>query len=766
MGKQSQIARSLLVFFTVIMSLVSAGFTVLGAGFNPESGLDGSNPGIIDNEEIIEYVKLLISPDNTIRANAEQKLEDLGDASITAIEKVLRDLDPETKVLRGVAAKFLARIKSPRALPALLFSVNNDEDTFTRVNAIHSLAKIGIANSEVLSTLGEALFDLDEDVRTAAAEALGAFGEPAGEYGIDLLLLSHSSSARFAWACRVAAGKAAPGIMSFTDDTIEEIISRLPTLEWQDLAATALGRNANKTLPRVAEIAFDQNQLLGMRIPALKAIERSGVLDQVIVARLLDLIACENESPLIKMAARDVLVKRDPTRYPELADQIAAVIADNPLSQYVSDNRIPIQVENFAVTDRENVLIRAVIGFPAEYKIESEADYAVRDEDSRALYFRMKPLSYWEDNLSAVRAAEIEFYADLKAQDRGIYYVDFNQHERPAAPAVIDASGQVRVSIPEQGMDVISTPNLDLGERWLMQLVVAQDGSGNFPTVQAAVDAIPGFNDQRVIVYIKEGFYHEKLIIPADKDMITFIGENRDTTILNFNETPYVQYSTDAQYRIANASTAILSDDFTAENITFSNSAPVGTGQALAVDLRGDRMVFTNCKFVSHQDTVFANTQGRLYFYRCHIEGDVDFIYGPATAVFEECDIVNVRKTGGYVTAASTPPEKEFGLVFINSRIIGDVNPGSVWLGRPWRPYGHTAYINCYMSEVVQPTGWHNWGKPSNEETARYEEYNSYGPGANPDSRVKWSRQLTDAEGSHYTVENILKGDDGWNPKR
>ena len=156
--------------------------------------------------------------DNTIRANAEQKLEDLGDASITAIEKVLRDLDPETKVLRGVAAKFLARIKSPRALPALLFSVNNDEDTFTRVNAIHSLAKIGIANSEVLSTLGEALFDLDEDVRTAAAEALGAFGEPAGEYGIDLLLLSHSSSARFAWACRVAAGKAAPGIMSFTDD--------------------------------------------------------------------------------------------------------------------------------------------------------------------------------------------------------------------------------------------------------------------------------------------------------------------------------------------------------------------------------------------------------------------------------------------------------------------------------------------------------------------------------------------------------------------
>ncbi|HKM16640.1 MAG TPA: pectinesterase family protein, partial [Limnochordia bacterium] len=575
------------------------------------------------------------------------------------------------------------------------------------------------------------------------------------------------SNVRAAWACRLAAGKVMPGILSFGDEVMEEIISRLPTGEWQDLAVSALARNAAKTLPRILEIVFDPGQQLAYRVPALQVLERAGMLAQDVVEKLIALALDDEESLLVKIGAINVLAVQDSSKYGELKGEMEGIIDINPLKHYVCNGRIPIQVGNFAATDRQNVLVRAVIGFPAEYKIGGSGDFTVEDQFGHPVYFEMKPMSYWDSGSKHVRTAEITFYPNLAAQEQAVFFVNLNaKNAGVVKPGRVDTAGQVRIRIPEAGLEVISTPRLDRGERWMPQLVVAKDGSGNFMSVQDAIDAVPGFNENRVIIYVTEGFYHEKIIIPVDKNRITLIGANRDTTILNFNETPYVQYSSDAQYRISNASTAVLSNDFTAENITFQNSSPQGEGQALAVDLRGDRMVFTNCRFVSHQDTVYCNTQGRLYFYQCHIEGDVDYIYGPATAVFEDCDIVNVRKTGGYVTAASTPEDKEFGLVFINSRIIGDVNPGTVWLGRPWRQFAHVAYINCYMSEVVQRTGWHNWGKPDYEKTARYEEYNSYGPGANPTGRVPWSRQLTDEEASRYTAENILKGDDGWNPKR
>lgn len=743
-----------------------------GDGYtNLEEYLNGTDPFQIDNEEaeqaVAQLVQQLVATDYAVRTEAEQKLESLQEAVVPALEKVMRNLNSDTAVVRGIVARFLARIKSPTTVPVLLFAVTNDPDSFTRANALGSLAKIGISNPEVFSVIVEALSDSNEEVRIAAANALGGFGLAAADYAIDLLLMSYTSDARVAWACRTAAGKVLPGIMSFGNEVMEAIIERLPTLEWQDLAVSALARNATKTLPRVLEIAFDSDAELAYRVPALKVLERSETLAPDAIEKLVALVGDEQESLLIKIGAMNVLAGLDLSKYGEFVDEVEQAIADNPLRHYVYHNQIPIQVENFALHDRDHVLIRAVIGFPAEYNVRTSGDFALQDQSGEALYFEMKPLTYWNPDSKQVRTAEITFYPNLAAQERAVFFVTFGaKGKQVVKPGSIDATGQVKVRIPETGLEIISTPKLESGERWMPQLIVAQDGSGNFTSVQAAIDAVPGFNQERVIIYIKEGLYHEKMIIPVDKNMVTFIGENRDTTILDFNETPYVQYSTDDQYKVSNASTAILSSDFTAENITFQNSAPQGTGQALAVDLRGDRMVFANCRFVSHQDTVYCNTQGRLYFYQCHIQGDVDFIYGPATAVFEDCDIVNVRKTGGYVTAASTPEEKEFGLVFINSRIIGDVNPGSVWLGRPWRPYGHTAYINCYMSEVVQPTGWHNWGDLNNEKTARYEEYNSYGPGANPNGRVGWSKQLTDEDASRYTVENILKGDDGWKPKR
>lgn len=755
-------------------------------GFSPEGGLDhaadtdgdgytnleeylnGTNPFKIDNEELIsQLVPQLIASDNQVRINAERTLENLHEAAIPAFEQVLYNQDRDTGVLRGVVARFLSKFESPRAIPGLLFVLENDDDAFVRANAIMSLAKLGIPEPVVITALAKGLYDPEENVKVAAADALGSFGTVASDYGIDLLLLSSSSNARFAWACRMAASKVAPEIMSLHEDIIEQLINRLPTQQWQDLAITTLARNAAKALPPIKELAFDPKAKLALRVPAIKVLATIEAFDEETVDKLVTLVLEDKETMLIKIAAIKVLEHVDTSKYPSLAGQITQIVANNPLKHYVYNDQIAIQIENFATENRQNVLVRAVIGFPAEYNIRSDSDFALQDPNGNLLYFEIKPLAFWNSETKKIRTAEITFYPDLKPQERTIYQVNLidNQH-KIEKPGSIDSTGQVRVSIPEQAMEYISTSRLENEEGWMMQLVVAPDGSGNFTTVQAAIDGIPGFNRKRVIVYIKEGVYYEKLIIPSDKAMVTFIGEDKDSTILDFNETPYVQYSPDSMYQVSSASFTALSDNFTAENITFSNSAPVGTGQALAVNLEGDRMVFSNCNFVSHQDTIFANTEGRLYFNDCHIEGDVDFIYGPATAIFENCDIVNVRKTGGYVTAASTPEEKEFGLVFINSRIIGDVNPGTVWLGRPWRPYGHTAYINCYMSEVVQPTGWHNWGKISNEATARYEEYNSCGPGANPDGRVSWANQLTDEPASRYTVENILKGNDGWNPKR
>ena len=169
---------------------------------------------------------------------------------------------------------------------------------------------------------------------------------------------------------------------------------------------------------------------------------------------------------------------------------------------------------------------------------------------------------------------------------------------------------------------------------------------------------------------------------------------------------------------------------------------------------------------------------GRHYFTNCFIAGRVDFIYGSATAVFDRCEIQS--KNGGYITAASTPKEKEFGLVFLNCKLTGDPKPwnppvgqtqfeksdAKAYLGRPWRSTASVAFLNCEVGAHIRVEGWHNWGNPTNEITARYAEYNSTGAGANPAARVKWAKQLTDAEVKDYTVENILKGSDNWSPNR
>jgi pectinesterase len=194
--------------------------------------------------------------------------------------------------------------------------------------------------------------------------------------------------------------------------------------------------------------------------------------------------------------------------------------------------------------------------------------------------------------------------------------------------------------------------------------------------------------------------------------------------------------------------------------MTFRNTSG-DHGQAMALRLAGDRAVLRDCRLLGWQDTLLTHS-GRHYLKNCHIEGRVDFIYGGATSVFDGCDILS--KQGGYVTAASTPEDQPFGYVFLNCTLSGDETNTPTYLGRPWRPFASVAFLNCVMGSHIRPEGWHNWGKESNEKTARYAEYKCTGPGADRAKRVAWSRELTDDEAAKYTVKYVLAGKDGWDP--
>ena len=290
---------------------------------------------------------------------------------------------------------------------------------------------------------------------------------------------------------------------------------------------------------------------------------------------------------------------------------------------------------------------------------------------------------------------------------------------------------------------------------------VASDGSGDFKTVQEAINAVPDFRKQSTTIFIKSGVYKEKLVLPASKNKVTFIGEDKCKTILtNDDYASKLNLFGEEMGTTGSSGFFVFGNDFTARNITFENSAgPVG--QAVAVRVDGDRVVFDNCRFIGNQDTLYPHGENsRQYYKNCYIEGTVDFIFGWSTAVFDECEIF--CKDHGYVTAASTKEESEYGFVFINCRITGDAPENSFYLGRPWRPSAQTVLVNCFLDKHIKPEGWHNWGSKEKEKTAFYAEYQSQGPGAAPKQRVPWSHQLTKDEAQKYTPKNILSGDDSW----
>ncbi len=284
-------------------------------------------------------------------------------------------------------------------------------------------------------------------------------------------------------------------------------------------------------------------------------------------------------------------------------------------------------------------------------------------------------------------------------------------------------------------------------------ITVAQDGSGNFTTIQAAIDAARSFPDKRITISVKNGTYREKIVVPAVNTRLSIIGEDAEKTIITwddyFDKMNRGRNSTFYTYTLL-----VIADDFYAANLTIENSAgPVG--QALALYVKGDRCVFRNCRILGNQDTLYADgLNSRQYFEGCFIEGTTDFIFGPATALFSNCTIHS--KHDSYITAASTPEGKPFGFVFINCRLTAAPEAEKVFLGRPWRDYAKTVFIKCEMGDHIVPAGWSNWSGTQRDKSAYYAEYGNTGPGADISQRVPWSHQLTGEEAVKYTVKNIL----------
>lgn len=268
-------------------------------------------------------------------------------------------------------------------------------------------------------------------------------------------------------------------------------------------------------------------------------------------------------------------------------------------------------------------------------------------------------------------------------------------------------------------------------------IYVAQDGSGDYKTITEALEGIRAYMDYTVTVHIADGIYHEKIVIPSWLKNVQFIGQSPEGTVItNADHANINKMGTFRTYTVR-----VDGSDITFKNLTIENNAPK-LGQAVALHTEGDRLHFVNCRLLGNQDTLFTGGEyTRLLFDNCYIEGTTDFIFGAATAYFKECTIHS--KINSYITAASTPKDVEVGYVFDRCKLTAAPEADKVYLGRPWRPYAHTVFINCEMGGHIRPEGWHNWNNTANESTARYGEYGSTGPGASQAARVGWATPLT-----------------------
>ena len=289
-------------------------------------------------------------------------------------------------------------------------------------------------------------------------------------------------------------------------------------------------------------------------------------------------------------------------------------------------------------------------------------------------------------------------------------------------------------------------------------LVVARDGTGQFRNISEAIEVCRAFMEYHKVIYIKKGTYKEKLVIPQWLQNIELCGEDRAQTVITWDDHANInKMGTFRTYTLKIEANRITLKNLTVEN----NSARLG--QAVALHTEGDQLTFVNCRFLGHQDTIYTGMpRTRLYFKDCYIEGTTDFIFGPSTAWFEHCDIF--CKANSYITAASTPQDVAYGYIFSGCHITTAESVDKVYLGRPWRDYGYTVFMNCELPRQIRPEGWHHWREEA-KQTARYYEYNNHGEGAATARRVSWSHQLTKKEAQKITLEAVFTTGDTWRPE-
>lgn len=289
-------------------------------------------------------------------------------------------------------------------------------------------------------------------------------------------------------------------------------------------------------------------------------------------------------------------------------------------------------------------------------------------------------------------------------------------------------------------------------------IVVARDGTGQFRNISEAVEVCRAFMDYHKVIYIKRGTYKEKLIIPQWLTHIELCGEDRDHTVITWDDHANInKMGTFRTYTLK-----VEGSNITIKNLTVENNS-ARLGQAVALHTEGDRLTFVNCRFLGHQDTVYTgNARTRLFFQGCYIEGTTDFIFGPSTAWFEACTIH--CKADSYITAASTPEDVPYGYVFNKCHITCAEQVRQVYLGRPWRDYGYTLFMHCDLPRQIRPEGWHPWREQA-KKTARYFEYDNTGEGASTKQRAPWSRQLTKKEAQQITCDAVFAVHDTFHPQ-
>lgn len=310
-------------------------------------------------------------------------------------------------------------------------------------------------------------------------------------------------------------------------------------------------------------------------------------------------------------------------------------------------------------------------------------------------------------------------------------------------------------------------------------ITVAKDNSGDFNSIQQAVDSIPAGTPETI--YIKKGIYKER--VEVRKNNISFVGESTDDTIIT--ESYYARMiMPDGSKRgtFRSYTFFVYADNFTASNLTFENAAGFGDefGQAIAVYAEGDNITFRNCKILGHQDTLFTGplpmkekqpggfigptidgirrVVHQLYE-DCYIAGEIDFIFGSATAYFKNCTLFALnrnQKINAYYTAPSTYEGQAFGYVFESCTFTGNCPPKSVALSRPWRIHAKTVLLNCSYSDQIIDEGFTDWNKPESHETVYYAEYNGHGEGFKPEKRAAYVHQLNESEAARYTLENVM----------